>query len=308
MSKTDLYEQALLNPNVPFDKLREVDPLPEYLYKYIKFDKNSYWKDYVRGDFHLSYPIDFTEDPYDCKINLAMKSVLSELEVIKSQYGISKANDNIAILQELADLYSNDQESVIIKLFEQYTNNYRSIVQETFKKTFRIGCFTKSFNDEDMWKNYASNGGGILLKYHTMGNKLLESFMHKVIYKKDYFEYDVSPAIAILLALDGSPDNAYMELRKKADRVTWTCSYIKNTRWDCEKEYRLTIPPYIMTAEREIAGTGYIVNEKGNISLLDSIEAIYLRRVVEETFEYRANINTLRELAKENNIPIYILD
>ena len=114
------YQKMLLDPNIPYDAIIKRYPVPQYLYKYQNFysekmEENKYWRDNIKGAFHLSLGCEF-EDKNDCKPYINKDRIFNIIRAYLKEFGNTPDE---AIESELSKMY----EIIDIK---NITSNYQT--------------------------------------------------------------------------------------------------------------------------------------------------------------------------------------
>ena len=184
------YKAALYNENIPFDDLHKYFNKKNVLYKYRTFytDKgeNPFWKESVKGVFHLSRAIEF-EDEKDCEPIFNKLDIVDYIVDFAKQCGYPMDAGEICMLKRAADEEFNDE------YFKDIKNNYQNDIL--------IGCLTDSSNYYNMWEKYGGNQKGFCIEYDVKSNELLNSKTFPVVY--EHSPYDASKSLAINVIVGG---------------------------------------------------------------------------------------------------------
>jgi hypothetical protein len=302
MKKT--YEDVMLDPSISFNTMIEYQTMPEHLYKYQSFytndmQENKYWKDNIRGTFHLSLGREF-EDYNDCKPYMNKQEISSFIENFLRNGSSYKPSDNEikAICTALDNTLTQDY-------FEGVISNYQSDI--------RIGCFTESSDNFIMWEKYSSSKTGFCLEYSTSKNDL---FMHStlpVLYSDQ--PYNCSLSLSTFLILEsyrrgkGRGQEEQLEifrsLYEKGLKTAYVPLFIKEKgKWSFEEEYRMFLLKNRNT-QIGLLRAEDILDENSNINLSNAITAIYLG----ENFDMNPNHimikNEILQIADEYKIKVY---
>ncbi len=138
------YKKAILSDKIKSKAIMEKITLPQYVYKYRKFDIR-YLKESLDGKVFFSSPADMNvNDPYDCKIKF------DDLEVLRNMF----PHVNAKVFSENPMFFNKLEE-------------YKMSLQEQL----RIGCFTTcDCSRMEMWDNpyFGDKNKGYCIKYKVV--------------------------------------------------------------------------------------------------------------------------------------------
>lgn len=267
------YEEILLNPNIPFNTIIEKQFMPKYLYKYQcfyseKLLENKFWKENIKGSFHLSLGSEF-EDNDDCR------PYFNKNKIIKILYDYLEYSKQLSE-EQIKKVLTQIDHALTPEYFDRVTMNYQNHI--------RIGCFTKSSDNITMWEKYANKETGFCIEYETSKNQL---FMHStlpVLYLETPYDISLSLVSHIIIDSDQKARNLsdeekiklYEPIYEKSMKVEYIPIFIKEKKkWSFEQEYRMFLLKNRSTAIGKLKAAE-ILDEKFNIDLSDAITAIYL--------------------------------
>ena len=292
------YKDALMNSEVSLAELVNEVKLPEKLYKYQGFsssdgEENPFWIKNMKGEFHLSVGSEFEDDndcrPYMNKENIAkyLKEILCYLsgktDEIDEAINQFNCEFNVENIDGIADNYRND---------------------------IRIGCFTKCFNNNKMWDKYGDNSKGFCIEYDVNKNKLFTSTVLPILYTENKYDLSLTYAAQIILEVrkqqKGTEEylKKFGDILKKVLKTSYIPLFIKEPKWSFEEEYRMFILKHRNTPLGMLK-MDKVLDEKYNINLNDAIRGIYLGKRFEENKKADIILSKIRELSKENQVPVY---
>jgi len=292
------YKDALMNSEVSLAELVNEVKLPEKLYKYQGFsssdgEENPFWIKNMKGEFHLSVGSEFEDDndcrPYMNKENIAkyLKEILCYLsgktDEIDEAINQFNCEFNVENIDGIADNYRND---------------------------IRIGCFTKCFNNNKMWDKYGDNSKGFCIEYDVNKNKLFTSTVLPILYTENKYDLSLTYAAQIILEVrkqqKGTEEylKKFGDILKKVLKTSYIPLFIKEPKWSFEEEYRMFILKHRNTPLGMLK-MDKVLDENYNINLNDAIRGIYLGKRFEENKKADIILSKIRELSKENQVPVY---
>ena len=292
------YKDALMNSEVSLAELVNEVKLPEKLYKYQGFsssdgEENPFWIKNMKGEFHLSVGSEFEDDndcrPYMNKENMAeyLKEILCYLsgktDEIDEAINQFNCEFNVENIDGIADNYRND---------------------------IRIGCFTKCFNNNKMWDKYGDNSKGFCIEYDVNKNKLFTSTVLPILYTENKYDLSLTYAAQIILEVrkqqKGTEEylKKFGDILKKVLKTSYIPLFIKEPKWSFEEEYRMFILKHRNTPLGMLK-MDKVLDENYNINLNDAIRGIYLGKRFEENKKADIILSKIRELSKENQVPVY---
>lgn len=291
------YEEALLNPAVPFNTIIENLAIPSHLYKYQSFyskegKENAYWRENLRGSFHLSLGSEF-EDYNDCRPYMDKKEVAERIETF------------------LKNKIEDEQLDRLIKVTnEELSEEYFNDVMSNFRNNIRIGCFTTSCENSTMWKKYSNNNTGYCLEYKTDNHVLFNYSTLPVLYSTKPYNSSLSLANQIILEAV-KDDNLEEHIKKystiyaKQLKIAYIPIFIKEKmRWEFEDEYRM-----FLLANRQtkigMLKSGEILDSNYNLDLSKAISAIYLGENFCENINADHIKKNIIDIAKVLNIKVF---
>ena len=140
---------------------------PLYLYKYRSIDKNTLFN-LLNHQIWFPRPCDI-DDPYDCAIHIERKHITDNES--KELFNLWKANKIFTEMdfKKLAIIYSTNGEPnrKFKKLIEESGKYAFAGEREKIIKECGIACFSKIYDDQNMWALYADKHRGICLEFDT---------------------------------------------------------------------------------------------------------------------------------------------
>lgn len=295
-----IYDEALINPEIPFNTIIEGLVMPKYLYKYQSFyskdgKENVYWRDSLRGYFHMSLGCEF-EDYNDCRPYMDKKEIIERVEAFL-RIGLEEG-------QMKALLKAMDEE-----LTEEYFDN----VMSNFRKQIRIGCFTTSSENLAMWEKYSNHNTGFCLEYETEKHILFQHSTLPVLYSAK--PYNSSLSLVNQMILEGTQDDKdnnleehikkYKEIYAKQLKVAYIPIFIKEKiKWEFEDEYRMFLLKNRQTNVGLLKASDFL-DSNYNVNLSNAISAIYLGEYFDENDDADFIRKSILELAKELHIKVF---
>lgn len=268
------YKEAFFNPDISWSQLIEGISIPDKLYKYQYFtsengEENQYWKNNIRGEFHLSLGNEF-EDANDCKPYICKSDVKSYLRDFLKEMNVD---------QEKMD---SD-----IKQFEDFfdENAIQGIVHN-YQEMIRIGCFTDSYQNDKMWEKYSNNHQGFCIEYDTKKSKLFSNSILPIVYTKERYNMSFNYVNLMILELCRKGKNRseeeqlqiYNDIYAKVMKTTYIPLFLKDEdKWSFEREYRMFILKNRNTPNGMLK-MNEVLDKNNNIDLSKAIKAIYLGR------------------------------
>ncbi|ETS97636.1 PF11185 family protein, partial [Fusobacterium sp. CM21] len=254
---------------------------------------NPFWIKNMKGEFHLSVGSEFEDDndcrPYMNKENIAkyLKEILCYLsgktDEIDEAINQFNCEFNVENIDGIADNYRND---------------------------IRIGCFTKCFNNNKMWDKYGDNSKGFCIEYDVNKNKLFTSTVLPILYTENKYDLSLTYAAQIILEVrkqqKGTEEylKKFGDILKKVLKTSYIPLFIKEPKWSFEEEYRMFILKHRNTPLGMLK-MDKVLDENYNINLNDAIRGIYLGKRFEENKKADIILSKIRELSKENQVPVY---
>lgn len=301
MKKT--YKEVLLDPSISYSAMAEFQPMPKYLYKYQEFyskegKENIYWRQNIKGSFHLSLGSEF-EDYNDCKPFIDKDNVWRIIEdflLSCSSYKMDKRGLKRAKAEMDAILTP--------EYFEDVASNYRNQI--------RIGCFTVSAGNLDMWEKYSNARTGFCIEYQTEKNELFRYSTLPVLYSDKPYNSSLSLACSIILDLYQKAKGRSLEenskifepIYAKMLKTAYIPLFIKEiSRWSFEEEYRMFLLKHRNT-QIGMLKSNEILDKNYNIDLSNAITAVYLGEDFEKNKNYEAIKSEIIQMAKEMNIKV----
>jgi hypothetical protein len=151
--------------------------LPQYVYR--MRDVNRYLFDsLINGEMWFSNPSDFN-DPFDCDINMKIQN--SSPDQIQNYF-----DKYLSSHFSPSELSGINRTNISRSEFEKLINKVAKRV--TQKKG--LACFMSNCENLLMWAHYANSHKGVCLKFDVLEDLDFFSPAKKVIYTKDYPEYD----------------------------------------------------------------------------------------------------------------------
>lgn len=289
------YQEALFSPDLSLANLTQRIVLPQKLYKYQSFHKNDgtpnpFWQGNMNGEFHTSLACEF-EDEHDCMPHFNKETV-------------SRYIDDF--LQQL-NTPTEERKHIIRQIDKDFS--VKEII-DNYQKEIRIGCFTRSSDNEKMWIKYANDKRGYCIEYDTSKNRLFKLLMLPVLYSD--FPYDASYVLSNWIILESirqakqrsleENSKIYNRIYKQNLKMSYISLFIKEKGiWEFEQEYRMFILKHINTRQG-LLEMDKLLDKNFNLDLSDSITAIYLGESFfanEDSFEL---LNEVKSIANRKNI------
>lgn len=296
-----LYKDALMSPDISWNQLSEKVIIPSKLYKYQYFytdvgKKNPFWEKNMNGEFHLSLGCEF-EDVNDCKPYISKTDVKKYLvefyEAMKVEH---KIIDNT------------------MRQFEtKFTDEIIDGVIRNYQSQIRIGCFTNSFQNNEMWEKYADNKKGFCIEYDTCKNDLFCISTLPVCYTSEKYNLSMTYAYSIILECckigkhrnDQEHFNIYQKIYEKIIKTAYIPLFLKEKeKWCFEHEYRMFILKNRNTT-RGMLKMNQVLDKNFNINLFAAISAIYLGENFYDNENSSDILRIIKEIAMRKNIPLY---
>lgn len=281
------YEEILLDASISYAEIISCQQMPQYLYKYQCFYsqdgvENKYWRDNLRGVFHLSLGEEF-EDQNDCKPYTIKTEVCNIIKFFLLNFDVSQ--------KELQNILLGLDNTLTKKYFEGIISNYQSKI--------RVGCFTVSSDNNDLWKKYSNNETGYCLEYKASKSHLLKHSTLPVLYSDKPYTSSLVLANLIILEYVKQWKNRTLPEQLKI----YECVYAKNLKlayvplfikerckWSFEEEYRLFLLKNRNTPIGLLKAEDFL-DANANINLSSAITTIYLGK--------RFNSNSNHKVLKE---------
>ncbi len=285
------YKDAVLSPSIPWDKVRNnFVKMPAQLYKFQSFydssnHENPYWRSNMGGAFHMSLGRDFS-DQNDCNPNTNEISVEKE---IRNDFKNLNVPEN-KIDEILAHLNKKELSDQIAETVE----NYRSQI--------RIGCFTKTYQNREMWKIYSDNNKGYCIEYNTNECQLFYENTYPVIYSDESYDFTRTYVMcafynSVCKDEDKYFDNIKDTMQNFIRKLTYVPVLIKERKpYDFEKEYRM----FLTQSEASVN-----LNKNFNLNLFKAVSAIYLGTEFYKNDNAEAIKKEVLEIAKEQKLNVY---
>ncbi|RXJ50066.1 DUF2971 domain-containing protein [Gelidibacter gilvus] len=151
--------------------------LPQYVYR-MRTVNRYLFDTLINGEMWFSNPSDFN-DPFDCDINMKIQNSSQE----KIQNYFEKYLVKHFGIKELSGI---DKNRITREEFEKLIN----IVSKRVTQRKGVACFMSNCENLLMWAHYANSHKGISLKFDILEDIEFFSPAKKVIYTRDYPEYD----------------------------------------------------------------------------------------------------------------------
>ncbi|MBV4450936.1 DUF2971 domain-containing protein [Clostridium tyrobutyricum] len=302
MNKT--YREALIDPSISFNKIIEGQSIPEYLYKYQSFyskdmKENKYWKENIRGAFHLSLGSEF-EDVNDCKPYMDKEEICKIIEDF-----FQNCNQNSVTEEQLKTIHTS--------LCGVLTQEYFDGVISNHQNEIRIGCFTILSDNVTMWEKYANNETGFCLQYSTKRNNLFMNSTLPVLYSEKPYNSSLLLANQIILescrkAKKRSQKEQleiYRPIYEKILKTAYIHVFIKEKiKWEFEQEYRMFLLKNRNT-QTGMLRAEEILDKNSNIDLANAITAVYLGEKFDENINHDVIKKEIIHIAKEMKIRVF---
>lgn len=281
------YEEILLDASISYDEIISRLHMPQYLYKYQcfyspKMVENKHWRDNLRGTFHLSLGKEF-EDQNDCKPYINKTEVCHSIKKFLSNFGVAQ--------KEIQNILLGLDNVLTKEYFEGVTSNYQSEI--------RVGCFTASSDNNDLWKKYSNDETGYCLEYKTSKSHLFKHSTLPVLYSDQPYNSSLTLANALILEAVQQGKNRtlpdqlaiYESVYAKIAKTAYVPLFIKEmNKWSFEEEYRLFLLKTRNTSIGLLKAEDFL-DAKANINLSSAITTIYLGK----RFNANANYKILKE-------------
>lgn len=302
--KMDEYRSILTSPVISFnDMCKKVDigmPLFKYRSFYNKnkgtYKENKFWKENMRGKFHLSLACEF-EDRNDCKPYIRKEKVCNS---------ISDFLENMKI--------PNDRILKITKKIQKViTKDYLDVIIHNYQRMIRIGCFTTEVTNFDMWNKYADEGKGFCIEYNTSKSQLFQNSVLPVLYSDEYYDSSLTLVNQLILESVCKGKNRsieknveiYSPIYEKILKTAYVPLFIKGKKtWEFEHEYRMFILKH-RTSESGKINVDEVLDADYNIDLSDAIKAIYLGEKFDEIPDSKRMFEEVHKIASEMNVKLY---
>lgn len=298
MQKT--YKEALFDANIYLEELIKDVEIPQKLYKFQGFYspagiENEFWKRNIQGEFHFSLASEF-EDKADCNPDIDGKKVLEQLR---------------NSLQLISQNCKKEKIDEIISELENSMGNNINTIKKNFQNNIRIGCFTDDFQNEEMWRKYADDFRGFCIEYDTDKEELFSNSMLPILYTQDTFDISIPYIDAILLAcFPGKDDEDKIDkfevYYKKILKMTYAPVFIKETKWEFEKEYRMFLLNNMNTKDGLIKMQNKL-DDNYNINLSNAIKTIYLGKNFRDNENADQIYNTILTISNKKKFNIVLL-
>ncbi len=295
------YESALLSPEISWDTLTASIVIPSRLYKYQSFIKadgnaNPYWIRNMEGQFHMSLGCEF-EDTEDCKPYFDRQLVVNYIDEFLQSF-----NTDFKIRSKMRE-----------QLDSALTNDYFASVTSRYQGDIRIGCFTDSSDNEDMWIKYAMGKSGYCIEYDTSKAELFQLSTLPVLYQNQ--PYNCSFTLASTLILDASrigkkrtfEENfeIYKPIYEKIHKTAYIPVFIKQKeRWDFEREYRMFLLKQRNTRNGMIEASQHL-DSNYNLNLGSAVSSIYIGENFSSLNHHRELLETVIAICKTKRIKLF---
>ncbi len=266
------YENALLSPDISWDAVTAGIKVPKTLYKYQSFIKadgtaNSHWDGNMEGEFHMSLGCEF-EDRNDCKPYFSKDFVLNHIDDFLRSF-----NADYAVRDTMSK-----------QLMQVLTDTYFDSVISNYQNNIRIGCFTDSPDNEQMWKKYACDKTGYCIEYDTSKNKLFQLSTLPVLYRTRPYDCSLTFANFLILKSNRLGKSQTLEenleffkpIYEKILKTAYIPLFIKQKRcWEFEREYRMFLLPHRNARDGMLEASSFL-DANYNLDLANAVNAIYL--------------------------------
>lgn len=299
-----LYKDALMAPDISWNQLTETVPIPSKLYKYQNFytdvgKKNPFWEKNMNGQFHLSLGCEF-EDINDCK------PYISKTDVIKYLVGFFEA---MGVEHNIID-------GIIGQFETEFTDENINGVIRNYQNEIRIGCFTDSFQNNEMWENYADNKKGFCIEYDTRKHDLFYTSILPVFYTSEQYNLSMTYAYSIILECcrkvkqrdEKEQLSIYRGVYEKIIKTAYIPLFLKEKeKWCFEHEYRMFILKNRNTT-RGMLKMDQVLDKNYNINLSDAINAIYLGKNFYDNENSSDILRIIKEIAMRKKFLLYRME
>lgn len=298
------YKSLLFNPNVSLNELAYRIATPQKLYKYQSFytvdgTKNPYWPENMTGTFHLSLAKDF-EDNNDCKPFINIDKVLDHIKTILCESPSGYAQIQAAI---------NEAKQYI-------TEDLITNIIDNFQSQIRIGCFTTSLGNTNMWNKYSDSSRGYCIEYDTALNDLFLSSTLPVLYSDHPYDSSLIFADFLILELlrkgkNRTKENQYDRFNgeySKLCKATYVPLFVKQEElWAFEQEYRMFILKHRTLPSGKALKQKDILDDSGNLNLSNAITGIYLGNRFKDNPDAERIYSQIQSIQKRKKIPVHLL-
>lgn len=185
-------------------------------------------------------------------------------------------------------------------------------IKKNFQEEIRIGCFTDSPNNEQMWEKYSDNKRGYCIEYDSSRHTLFTISTLPVIYTQHQYDLSSPYAFSIILeVVKKSGTKSYEEMikcyntyYKKILKMTYVPLFVKQPKWKFEREYRMFLLKHRNTIQGMIT-MDEILDENKNIDLSKSITGIYLGENFSQNKDSDNILSYIKAIARSKNITVY---
>lgn len=189
--------------------------------------------------------------------------------------------------------------------FEGVISNYRNEI--------RIGCFTKSADNLDMWQKYSNARTGFCIEYQTEKDELFRCSTLPVLYSDKPYNSSLSLACSIILDLYQKAKGRSLEenlkifepIYAKMLKIAYIPLFIKEiAHWSFEEEYRMFLLKHRNT-QIEMLKSDEILDENYNINLSNAITSVYLGVDFEKNKNHGAIKSEIIQMAEEMKMKVF---
>ena len=153
------------------------DQLPQFVYRMRPINRFLF-DSLINGEMWFSNPSDFN-DPFDCDINMTFTD---SLQSSIQHYFNTYLRKHFTV----KELEGFNQTNISHSEFEKLLNK----VAKKVAQRKGIACFMSNCDNLLMWAHYANSHKGVCLKFDILEDTEFFSPAKKVIYTKDYPEYN----------------------------------------------------------------------------------------------------------------------
>ena len=295
------YEDELLSPDVSWDLITQKKLIPPRLYKYQSFFdihgyENPYWSANIKGQFHMSLGCEF-EDINDCKPFFNKGFIFDYIK----KFFINFNTDAETVNKILTDINNMITEKYLV----QVMNNYQ--------KNIRIGCFTDTPCNNEMWDKYAFQKSGYCIEYDTSKNSLFSLSTLPILYSDKPYDSSLTLVNSLIIECIKNAKQYSMEeilsrfdsIYKKILKTTYIPIFIKNKKvWQFEHEYRMFLLENRNTRDGSLKAKDYLDNNY-NIDLSKAISAVYLGENFNKNKGHDALLDNIIMICHEKGINLF---
>ncbi len=145
---------------------------PKYLYKFKSFEYLEHIKDILcKNKLYFSLPSEFKDnDLFDCKFfNIIIKTESDRKEWIESEIKAKHPEKNRSERRRILKLNMSKFKQSSMNFYKERQETLNKIIKNRYDRTnTRILCFSRTYENVEMWKKYIPNGEGVSIKFNTI--------------------------------------------------------------------------------------------------------------------------------------------